>query len=198
MVNGVSSLSTSVPSGVPQGSILGPLLFLIYTDDIATVNLTEGSKIVLYADDILLYRPISLPEDIEHLQNDVDKFQAYASANYIAFNASKCKFMLVSRKKQHAHLNGSPLELTPNFKYLGLLISSDLSWSSHIDNICSKAKRILGLLYRRFYRQSNEQTLCQLYVSLVRLHLQPVYISMEQFQTGSRNGSLERFRSHLH
>ena len=178
VVNGVSSLSTGVPSGVPQGSILGPLLFLIYIDDIATVNMTEGSQIVLYVDNILLYRPISIPEDIEHLQNDVDKLQAYASANYMTFNASKCKFMLVSRKRQHVHpkpsisLNGSPLELTPTFKYLGLLISSDLSWSSHIDNICSKAKRILGLLYRRFYRQSNEQTLRQLYVSLVWPHLE--------------------------
>ena len=78
---------------MPQGSILGPLSFLIYIDDIATVNLTEGLKIVLYADDILLYHPISSPEDIEHLQNNVDKFQACASANYMTFNASKCKFM---------------------------------------------------------------------------------------------------------
>ena len=137
-MNGVSSLQMSVVSGVPQGSILGPLLFLVYIDDIATVNISDGSKIVLYADDILLYHPISIPEDLEHLQNDVDRLQAYASANYMTFNASKCKFMLVSRKRQHIHpnpsicLNGSPLELTPTFKYLGLLISSDLSWSDHI------------------------------------------------------------------
>ena len=64
------------------------------------------------------------------LQNDVDRLQAYASANYMMF---KCKFMLVSRKRQHIHpnpsicLNGSPLELTQAFKYLGLLISSDIS-----------------------------------------------------------------------
>ena len=143
----------------------------------ATVNISDGSKIVLYADDILLYRPISIPEDLEHLPNDVDRLQDYASANYLTFNASKCKFMLVSRKMQHIHpnpsicLNGSPLELTLTFKYLGLLISSDLSWSGYIHNICSREKRILGLLYRRFYMQSNEQTLCQLYLSLVRPHL---------------------------
>ncbi len=153
VVNGVSSQPMSVVSGVPQGSILGPLLFLIYIDDTADVNLSVGSKIVLYADDILLYRPISLPEDLEYLQSDVDALQAYASANYLTFNAAKCKSMFVSRKKRHTHpnpsitLNGSP---TPTFKYLGLLISSDLSWTSHIDNTCSKAKRILGLLYRFF------------------------------------------------
>ena len=67
----------------------------------------------------------------------------------------------------------SPLELAPTFEYLGLLISSGLSWSGHINNrICSRAKRILGLLYRCFYRQSNEQMLHQLYLSLVRPHLE--------------------------
>ena len=178
VVNGVLSLPMRVASGVSQGSILVPLLFLIFIDDISGVNISDGSKIVLYADDILLYRPITSPEDLQHLQHDVDKLQAYATTNYMKFNESKCKFMLVSRKKRHIdpvpsiHLNGSPLQNIPTFKYLGLIISSDLCWSSHIDNICSKAKRILGLIYRRFYRHSNEQTLRQLYLSIVRPHLE--------------------------
>ena len=177
-MNGASSLPTSVVSGVPQGSILGPLLFLIYIDDIADVSLSDGSKIVLYADDILLYRPISLPVDLELLQRDVDTLENYASANYLTFNIAKCKFMLVSRKKRHINPNpsislyGSPLEVTPTFKYLGLLITSDLSWTTHINNICSKARRILGLVYRRFYGHSDVATLRQLYVSLVRPHLE--------------------------
>ena len=101
VVNGATSLPTSVVSGVPQGPILGPLLFLIYIDDIADVSLSDGSKIVLYADDILLYRPISLPVDLKLLQRDVDALETYASANYLTFNVAKCKFMLVSRKKRH-------------------------------------------------------------------------------------------------
>ncbi len=178
VVNGVSSLPTRVASGVSQGSILGPLLFLVYIDDISTVNISDGSKIVLYADDILLYRPISSPGDLQYLQHDVDQLQDYATANYMTFNVSKCKFMLVSRRRQHVlpdpsvFLNGSRLERIPTFKYLGLLLSADLSWSSHIENICSKAKRILGLLYRRFYKNSDEKTLHQLYLSLVRPHLE--------------------------
>ena len=144
-----------------------------YIDDIADVSLSDGSKIVLYADDILLYRPISLPVDFKLLQRDIDAVETNASANYLTFNVAKCKFMLVSRKKRHINPNpsislyGSPLEVTPTFKYLGLLITSDLSWTTHIDNICSKARRILGLVYRRFYGHSDVATLHQLYVSLV-------------------------------
>jgi hypothetical protein len=84
----------------------------------------------------------------------------------------------VSRKKQSIpptspiSINGCPLETTPTFKYLGIILSSDLSWSNHINNTCSKAKQILGLIYRRFYRHSNKQTLRQLYLSLVRPHLE--------------------------
>ena len=77
MVDGASSEPMNVVSGVPQGSILGPLLFLSYTDNI-DVDLSDGSKIVLYTDDILLYRPISLPMDLKHLQKDVDALQIYA------------------------------------------------------------------------------------------------------------------------
>ena len=94
-------------------------------------------------DDILLYHPISLPKDLEHLQKDVDVLQIYAKTNYLTFNVLKCKFMLVSRKKQHTNLApsisvygcGSPLESTTTFKYLGLTIVSDLSLTTRIDNI---------------------------------------------------------------
>ena len=178
VVNGASSRPVRVTSGVPQGSILGPLLFLIYIDDIAHIPISEGSKLVLYADDILLYHPISSPQDYELLQCDVDTIQAYASTQRMTLNTTKCKFMFVSRKKKHSmpnftiSLNGLPLETITTFKYLGVLLSSDLSWSSHVHKICSKARQLLGLIYRRFYRHSNEQTLRQLYISLVLPHLE--------------------------
>ena len=84
----------------------------------------------------------------------------------------------MSRKKKHSmpnfaiSLNGLPLETITTFKYLGVLLSSDLSWSSHVHKICSKARQLLGLIYRRCYRHSNEQTLRQLYISLVLPHLE--------------------------
>ena len=69
-------------------------------------------------------------------------------------------------------LFGSPMERVECYKYLGLLLSTNLSWSAHIGSVCSKAKRILGLIYRRFYGSASHDTLKQLYLSLVRPHLE--------------------------
>ena len=196
VVNGASSEPMNVVSGVPQGFILGPLLFLIYIDNIADVNLSDGSKIVLYADDILLYHPISLPMDLEYLQKDVDTLQIFATANYLTFNVSKCKFMLVSRKKQHTVLApsisvyGSPLESTTTFKYLGLIKASDLSWTTHIDNICSKAKRILGLCVNCMYLwygriwNTGMQLQCDLHICIATLKYFAARICTKNWNAG--------------
>ncbi len=85
--------------------------------------------------------------------------------------------MIISRKKNHGSLfpplllNGSVLEVVPTFKYLGVLFSSNLSWSDHIQGACSKAQKLLGLLYRQDYQYSDSRSRLQLYISLVRSHL---------------------------
>ena len=112
-------------------------------DDITKLSPSDGTKLILYADDLLLYRPISCPQDHHLLQHDVDVVQAYASAQYMTFNRSKCKYMLVSRKRVHTfpdpviYLYGLPLESVSSFKYLGVLLTSDLSWSGHVKNALS-------------------------------------------------------------
>ena len=165
-------------SGVLQGSVLGPLLFLIYINGLTGLDLSEGSSLVLYADDILLYRSITSAADFVALQSDVSAIQTWATSNFMLFNESKCEVMHVSRKGSPLSpiipitLNGSVLETVDTFQYLGLLISSDLSWTNHIENICSKARKLLGLLYRRYYRFSDQNTLLQLYTSLVRPHFE--------------------------
>ena len=89
------------------------------------------------------------------------------------FNSAKCKFMLVLRRRNTTTpspplcLNGSPLESVPTFKYLSVLLSSDLTWPKHVQSICSRACKLIGLLYRRYYQYSDCNILLQLYLSLV-------------------------------
>ena len=86
--------------------------------------------------------------------------------------------MILSKKRcpvsssASLYLCGSELEVVKLFKYLGVLLSNNLSWSDHISELCSKARKILGLLYRQFYNNANPATIKQLYISLVRPHLE--------------------------
>ena len=91
VVNGATSLSAPVISGVPQGSVLGPLLFLIYIDSITRVGLSTGAKLILYADDILLYKQMKCLEDYNELQHDIDLLHHWTAENFLKFNVSKCK-----------------------------------------------------------------------------------------------------------
>ena len=177
VVNGESSSQVPVVSGVPQGSVLGPLLFIIYINDLAECNFCSGSKLVMYADDVLLYRNILRAEDYVSLQADLNTVDEWSSSNYLQFNLSKCKYMVMSRKKNVSSpptpftLSGHLFDRVYSFKYLGVLIAYDLTWYSHTKMVCDKARKLLGLLYRKFY-DASAGTLCQLYLSMVRPHLE--------------------------
>ena len=134
-MNGGSSKHLCVISGVPQGSVLGPLLFLIYINGITELPLSPESKLVMYADDILLYRPIRQASDYQRLQQDVEALGKWANNNYLTFNLLKSKAMAFSRIRHpvqassYFSLNESTLEIVDSIKYLGITISSDLSWT---------------------------------------------------------------------
>ena len=178
VVDGAWSHPAHVTSGVPQGSVLGPLLFSIYINSITELPLSPQSSRVLYADDALLYRPISHPDDFLAVQSDINMIKGWSDEHLLQLNPTKCKYMILSKKKspvQNGHtlsLGSSVLEEVETFKYLGVLIKNNLSWSDHITGVCNKARQILGLLYRQFYMDSPADTLKQLYLSLVRPHLE--------------------------
>ena len=178
VVNGAESQPTPVLSGVPQGSILGPLFFLIYIDSLSSIGVSERSCIHLFADDVLLYHPINFTNDFLTVQEDTSKVTEWSKLNHLTLNSAKCKFMIISRKKDPPrplvplHLEGESLELVNSIKYLGIHISHDLSWSDHVQHVSTKARKIIGLLYRKYYNFTSPATLLQLYKSLVRPHLE--------------------------
>ena len=100
----------------PQGSVLGPLLFIIYINDVVNL-ISEGSKINLFVDDIALYRIINSPEDYASLQSDIHAVNSCLMSKYLNLNSGKCCYILLSRKRTHSispptlMLNGAHLAL---------------------------------------------------------------------------------------
>ena len=121
---------------------------------------------------------IKTTADYTQLQNDIDSISSFISGKHFKFNAKKCRQMLVSRKTVHSLLSatltidGTPLTLVTEYKYLGVTIASNLSWNLHITNICNKTRRLVGMFYRRFYTNSSPETLLKLYVAYIRPHLE--------------------------
>ena len=177
-MEGEKSSTERVLSGVPQGSVLGPLLFLIYVDEVTSITLSRGSKCNLFADDLLLFKVLSDACDFKAVQDDISAVEAWSTDNYLTLNPKKCKCMIISRKRDPPKpetplvLSGSILAQVDTFKYLGVLLNNKLSWSPHVEAVCSKARKVLGLLYRRFYADCNPSTILQLYTALVRPHME--------------------------
>ena len=146
VVNGVKSDWAPVVSGVPQGTVLGPLLFSLLINDI-TADIE--SEIRLFADDCVCYHEIKDKEDTLKLQRDIDRLGNWATKWGMRFQPVKCNMMQLTRK----HLNkiqasytleGTALENVDNIKYLRVTITNDLKWNTHISNIYTKAYRTIG------------------------------------------------------
>ena len=153
VVNGVKSDWAPVLSGVPQGTVLGPLLFSLYINDISS---DIESEIRLFSDDCVCYREIKGEKDTMKLQRDIDRLGSWARKWGMRFQPVKCNMMQLTRKrikKIHASytLEGTNLENVESIKYLGVTITSDLRWNTHVSNVCTKANRTLGFLRRNLH-----------------------------------------------
>ena len=152
VVSGEHSAWTDVVSGVPQGTVLGPLLFLTYINDLPD-NLK--SSVRLFADDCVLYKEIKDCKDSEELQNDLDTLVKWERDWQLSFNPSKCHIMRLSHAKSVKHYNyklgEAILSEVTGHPYLGIHISNDLTWNAHVNHIVSKANRTLGFVKRNLY-----------------------------------------------
>lgn len=148
-INASLSYQCSVSSGVPQGSVLGPLLFLIYVNDLPS-SLT--STIRLFADDCVIYRKISDTSDHLILQNDLDRIGIWCTDWLMNINVSKSKHMNIStspsRSSTQYFLQGRNIDRVSVYKYLGVHFSETLNWSYQVDCIVASAHKTLGFLKR--------------------------------------------------
>ncbi len=152
---GANSLWVSIKAGVPQGSILGPLLFLVFINDI--VN-ELNSTVRLFADDTSLYIIVDHPQTAAAILNDdLEKIHSWATTWLVTFNPNKTESLLLSRKRiQPNHptiyMDNVPIKEVTSHKHLGVYFSKTGNWHTHTDTIRSKAIVRLNMLRRhKFY-----------------------------------------------
>ena len=181
VIGGAQSGLINVRSGVPQGSILGPLFFVLFINDMSEC-IQEGTNIALYADDTKIWRKIINWSDHEILQRDIDALHSWAQRNKMKFHSKKCKVLSVYNKATegnvwskvlplqtfHYILNGVELEFVKSEKDLGIVVTSDLCWEEYILALCTKASSRLGLMKRtlRFIKDRKQKR--AFYLALIR------------------------------
>ena len=172
VLDGKSSSPAPVTSGVPQGTVLGPLLFLIYINDLPS---RATSSVRLFADDCLLYKVIKGHQDAERLQADLNQFQEWEKDWQMLFNPDKCEHIRITNKRNiiqtSYNIHGHTLKETTQAKYLGVTIDNKLSWNSHVNQMTKRANQTTAFL-RRNLSSCSKDVKAQCYKSLVRPQLE--------------------------
>ena len=174
VVDGCASGSAPVKSGVPQGTVLGPLLFLCYINDLPSV-VDPGTQVRLFADDCLVYRVIHSVQDQLQFQSDLDSLSRWGQSWGMQFNTKKCNILTISNRRETLskfyQIEGNVLANVDIATYLGVLINKSLSFSDHIQGTVSKANKKLGFLKRNLKRCPSAMKKTA-YLSLVRSGLE--------------------------
>ena len=160
-----------VISEVPQGSILGPLLFLIYINDLPPA--VTSSKVLLFADDAKCYKTIHNLSDIHLLQLDLDSLTNWSHTNHLFFKAAKCnsiRFKPISGvfEGDPYSIDGCKVSKKVSHRNLGIIFSADMSWHCHYEFIVGKAYKVLDLLRRTFKCSNSILIKTVLYLHIVR------------------------------
>ena len=153
VINGAYSDWANVTSGVPQGTVLGPLLFLLYVNDLDSV--VKNSKIKLFADDVLLYAPANTQQECSALQDDLTAISNWTNCWQLKLNIVKCEALAITNKWKPVnftyYINGQSILWNNPVKYLGVLVDGKLSWSKHCRYAINKATKSLNCLRRSMF-----------------------------------------------
>ncbi|KAI8480560.1 hypothetical protein Bbelb_416830 [Branchiostoma belcheri] len=170
VVNGQFSSWREVKSGIPQGSVLGPILFVIYINDLPEA---VASGIKIFADDSKLYKTVHDKTGEDALQQDLNTVGEWSQAWQLLFNVTKCKVLHLGRtnQKNSYSLGGQTIEETVEEKDLGVTIDNQLSFHSHTAKAANKGNQVLGLIKRTFYNLDKD-TVPTLFKTMVRPHLE--------------------------
>jgi hypothetical protein len=166
-----SSKPAKINCGVPQGSILGPLLFLIYINDLGTVSKLLTS--ILFADDSNLFAEGAHLQNLQNLVNsEMPNLISWLRANRLSLNIKKTHIMVFgkipdsSKRKVEVEIDGYKLDVVDNTKFLGLVLDNSLNWKSHISYITQKLAKSIGILSQA-RKVFDRKTLIQLYYSFI-------------------------------
>lgn len=169
-LKGYRSRFLNIPSGIPQGSHLGPFLFSLYINDISVCF--SNSHHLLYADDTKIYRIVRTISDCAELQHDLHRFERFCIENCLHINLDKCNVITFSRRNNPIsfdyHISGHNISRVDFIRDLGVTLDSKLHFKNHIDLIVAKAFKQLGLIFRLGRVFTKEKTLKVLYNAYVR------------------------------
>ena len=171
--NGSISATLPITTGVPQGSILGPLLFIIYINDLPLVS--QVFDMLIYADDTTLICNLDQLRNEPILNLELSKINDWMSSNKLSLNIKKTKYMIYHTNQRHVtypslRINNIEIERVTQFNFLGLILNTQLTWKHHIDHISIKISKIIGVIYRLkdIYPQT---VLLMLYNTLILSHI---------------------------
>ena len=172
-VNGTDSTKQVIKHGVPQGSILGPLLFVIYINDIP--NIATFAKFILYADDANILITASTIEEIhDQLTNLITKLLEWVNSNGLALNLKKTNYMIFSRSNvdlpKPLSISNIPIERKTEARFLGVIIDETLNWTRHVKTVISKMSRYVGIMYK-LKKFLPLKVRLQIYHSFIQSHL---------------------------
>ena len=172
VLHGCKSELKYIEAGVPQGSVLGPILFLIYINDITETLINDS---FLFADDTSIFCPVqkgNIIKAAEKVKVDLEKVHLWAKKWLVQINPTKTVVMLFSKKRHppklpHLILDGNQLQVVTSHKHLGIVLTQSLDWSEYINSLLSKCNRLISIFKRYKYRWSR-MALETCYKSFVR------------------------------